>query len=91
MGVGPISPDGHVESALNIWTMLSTLCVVAACISTVFYLRVREKYIERTNAEYDKTLPDNRERWAAEKRKQDLEKMLKDMQSQVLVPCPKAA
>lgn len=75
-------PDGHVASALNVWTMLSTVCCVAACISTVFYLRVREKYIQRQNAEYEKTLPHNR-RPAPKKKKEELERTLKSLQAEV--------
>ena len=54
--------------------------------STVFYLRVRDKYIQRQNAEYEKTLPHNR-RLAPKGKKEELEKMLKNLQTEVRA-CP---
>jgi hypothetical protein len=59
--------------------------------STVFYLRVREKYIQRQNAEYEKTLPHNR-RPAPKKKKEELERTLKSLQAEVRArPSPSPA
>jgi mannose/fructose/N-acetylgalactosamine-specific phosphotransferase system component IIC len=111
--VGPISPEGHVATAPNIFTMLSTVFCIAAAIrydsqaaclrlpaasalqicaglwraklrdvSTFFYLRVREKYIKKANEEYEKTLPHNR-RLAPMKKKEEIGKMLKGLQTEV--------
>ena len=56
MGAGAIAHDGHVVDSMNVWTFLSALCCVCACVSTYWYLQVREKYLEKANAEYEKTM-----------------------------------
>ena len=96
MGVGPMSPDGHVASGINVWMLLSTICCVCACISTFFYLRVREKYLQRENEAYARRLRENEEtdvadaassgrggRPVAQERRDGLEKMLREMQKEV--------
>jgi hypothetical protein len=96
MGVGPMSPDGHVASGMNVWTLLSTICCVCACISTLFYLRVREKYLQRENEAYARRLRENEENDVgdaassdrgkhpvAKERRDGLEKMLREMQTEV--------
>mmetsp|Transcript_39546 Transcript_39546/g.58206 ORF Transcript_39546/g.58206 Transcript_39546/m.58206 type:complete len:105 (+) Transcript_39546:36-350(+) len=81
MGAGAISPNGHVAEALNFWTCISAMCAVCACISTVYYLRVKEKYLEKANEDYaDEIRAKNR---VPAKKKQDLEIMLRKMQSEV--------
>ena len=49
------------------------------------YLRVRENYIKKANEEYEKTLPNNR-RLAPTKKKEELGKMLKGLQTEVSHP-----
>jgi len=58
------------------------MCAVCACISTVYYLRVKEKYLEKANEDYaDEIRAKNR---VPAKKKQDLEIMLRKMQSEVV-------
>lgn len=90
MGVGPMSPDGHVATGINVWMLLSTVCCVCACISTFFYLRVRDKYLQRQNDEYAQKLREQDascSRPAAKKKRADLEKMLREMQREVAHLC----
>lgn len=88
-----MSPDGHVAEGMNIWMLLSTVCCVCACISTFFYLRVREKYLQRQNDQYARTLQEKEEQDSssshrvAKKKRDDLEKMLREMQKEV-APSP---
>ena len=84
MGIGQVSPDGYVAPSINPANLLCTIFCICACIGTYLYLQYKEKYNKRRNEEYEKGMPNNRGRPASKEKREDLEKMLKEMQVQVL-------